>query len=431
MVMLASVLSTPLVTTYIESRVMHKTVCVVGLGYIGLPTALLIANEGINTIGFDVDSTKIHSLEKGKLFFEEHGLSELFASVVAKHSFVPTLNPQSADIYIIAVPTPVAKGTADLKYVFSALEKIRPYFKENALIIVESTVGPRDCVDVIIPAIKKWQKPFLFAHCPERAIPGNTLYEMVHNDRIIGGIDQESQKVTQELYAQFVKGKLHLTDVTTAAACKVMENTYRSTNIALANEFAQLAESVGFSVWEAIELANKHPRVMIHQPGPGVGGHCIPIDPWFFVTSDNANGIIERGLLINEEMPSKVVRAVEKLIIQHALKKPIIGILGYAYKKNVDDARETPAEKIILQLEKNYTTLVHDPFILDTKFVDLAELQEKANILILVTNHDQFSNLDFSTFKKLSFIYDTRNVLSNKNVKNTQTLMYTLGDGKP
>ncbi len=407
---------------------MDKTVTMIGLGYIGLPTALLLADSGLHVRGFDIDANKITKLKQNKLFFEENGLDTVFKSVRKKKTFTATSTLEHSDIYIVAVPTPAKKGSAELKFVLSALDSIEEVFQDNDLIIIESTIAPRDCVDVLIPKIKKWKKQFLFAHCPERAIPGNTLYEMVHNDRIVGGMNAKSNEETTLLYSKFVQGKLFTTDPTTAAACKVMENTYRAVNIALANEFSQIAKKLDFNVWEAIELSNKHPRVAIHQPGPGVGGHCIPIDPWFFIEPESPSmGLIEKSLIINQNMASIIKETIDSLISKNKVLKPQIGLLGYAYKKNVDDSRETPTQNLYDALSKSYSVKINDPFIKNENFIELEKILNSSNIIIVSTDHDMYKKIDFSKHPNISFVYDTRNLFSKTNFKNSKVKLYKLG----
>lgn len=404
-----------------------QNVTILGLGYIGFPTALLLANSGLTVTGFDIDARKIKSLQNGKLFFEENGLQKLFNGVQKKKTFLPTTTLKHSSAYIVAVPTPASKGSADLTYVLSAIDLIEGVFKDGDLIIIESTIAPRDCNDIIIPKIKKWNKIFLFAHCPERAIPGNTLHEMVYNDRIIGGFDQKSREQTKNLYSKFVKGNLFLTDPITAATCKVMENTYRSVNIALANEFALIARDLDFNVWQAIELSNKHPRVNIHQPGPGVGGHCIPIDPWFFIDpKKTSESLIEKSLIVNENMAKVVVNEVISLINNHKIKNPAIGLLGYAYKKNVNDSRETPSQKIIDLLINQYKVKINDDFIKSDEFDDLETILSNSNVIILTTDHDYYKKINFAKYPNIKFVYDTRNLFTKNNISN-KTKLYKLG----
>lgn len=414
-----------------QKKLLGKTICVVGLGYIGLPTALLLADAGNQVLGFDVNKKKIKQLEAGVLPFSEHGLPELFASVQDKHTFTVTANIQAADVYIIAVPTPHTGKSADLQYVVSALSSIKSVFPNHGTIVIESTVGPRDCIDVLEPIVASWNVPFSFAHCPERAIPGNTLHEMVHNERIVGGRTPADTKKVIALYSTFVQGTLHGTTTTVAASCKVMENTYRAVNIALANEFALIAEQLDFNVWEAISLANKHPRVHIHAPGPGVGGHCIPIDPWFFAQSQQeVPSVIKTALSINECMPSHVVQQVEREIELLQLHKPVIGILGLSYKKNVDDTRESPAFPIIKKLQESYSVLVTDPFVIHSQMVSISPLEkvlQTADVVLLITDHDIYKNCTFSNFPNISVVLDTRNMLSKEQFVKFHGTWKTLG----
>lgn len=411
---------------------MKKKVSVLGLGYIGLPTALLLAKGGNQVFGYDVDERKIGILKKGLLPFEEKGLKELFSQVKRIGTFFVTDTLQSADFYIIAVPTPQIHHEADLKYVFSALAKVKKIFKNDQTIVIESTVGPEDCQRKIIPYIKKFTQKFYFASCPERAIPGNTLYEMIHNARIIGGIDKEDCAKVKRLYSTFVKGEIFTTTPTIASTCKVMENSFRDVNIALANEFAQIAEDLGFNVWEAIELANKHLRVKILQPGPGVGGHCIPIDPWFLVAASKNNDLLTISRNINDYMPSHVLKAVKGLIQKNGLKSPKIGILGYAYKKNVDDARETPAKEVIRLLKRKFRVLVNDPYVssVPQQNTGLHKLLTTVDIVVLLTNHDVYRQISFKKYPNILLVYDSHNLFKKGNFRGSQAQHIVLGVGE-
>jgi len=404
-------------------------ISVIGLGYIGLPTSLLLADNGHEVFGVDKNESKIFDLKNNILPFQEKGVEDLYESVIKKESFKSGTTTVESDVYILAVPTPVDQGKVDLSFVYSALESIKPVFRSGDLVILESTVGPRDCKDKIIPQIESWNKDFKFAHCSERAIPGNTIHEMIHNDRVIGGIDDASSELAKAMYLSFVKGNIFVTDPTTAAACKVMENTYRSVNIALANEFSKIAKKIDIDVWEAISLANKHPRVDILQPGPGVGGHCIPVDPYFFI--ENTEGsFIEHSLNVNEQMPNFICSEVEKKITELGVNNPVIGILGYSYKKNVDDIRETPSAKIKKILSEKYKVLVndihHDPE--NNIFISVDELLKEASVVVLATDHDEYGPINFDNFNNIEFVYDTRN-LYRKNTKdgvNSMTKIYSL-----
>lgn len=404
-------------------------ISVVGLGYIGLPTALLLAqNKNFLVSGFDVSKEKISTLEKGKLPFDENGLQALLSKVKKQKNFVASTELQSSDVYLIAVPTPQENGHSDLTYVMKALELIKPVAQKNALIILESTVAPEDC-QTIQKLLKKWPTTVHFAHCPERAIPGNTLYEMVNNTRIIGVGSPQAKKIASEVYSSFVKGQLKYTDPVTAACVKVMENTFRAVNIALANELLKISYDLGINIWEAIELANAHPRVNIHSPGPGVGGHCIPIDPWFFVGPHADAKLIPTALKINDSMPQFVVDLLLKKSKES--KKPIkkVVVLGVAYKKDVDDWRESPAEAIIQNLEKKFEVIVTDPLVKNFthRIHSFEEALKNADAAILVTDHSVYKKADFKPFKKLQFVIDTRNCLK-KNQFSTHTVLETVGN---
>jgi UDP-N-acetyl-D-mannosaminuronic acid dehydrogenase len=292
---------------------------------------------------------------------------------------------EEADVFIIAVPTPLDKEMkmAELKYVRSAADMIYQHLIKDNLVILESTVPPGTCDKLLVPVLEKSGLKvgdFRLAHCPERAIPGNTIYEMVNNDRIIGGIDKKSTELAKSLYSSFVKGNFYLTNTVTAEFVKLMENTFRDINIALANEFAQIAEECGVNVWEAIELANKHPRVNVLKPGPGVGGHCIAIDPWFLTENSTRCRIASLAREINDGMPNHVLQIVKRQV--DCIKDPVITVFGVAYKGGVDDTRETPALKFIKLAEnEGYKVKVHDPlYNIDNRSSRIQRDQSKRNV---------------------------------------------------
>jgi len=408
------------------------TVCVLGLGYIGLPLALLLADNGVKVLGFDVDAQKLARLENNLLTLKERGLEQLFASVQKKGTFSVVQTVPTAESYIIAVPTPQTDRHSDLSYIYKSLEFIHPHYQPGSLIVLESTVGPSDCESKIIPELRKWNVDFKFAHCPERAVPGNTLQEMTRNDRVIGGITRQDAKSAQRLYKKFVTGSISLTTPNQAATVKTMENTYRAVNIALANEFAKIATELHLDVWEAIALANHHPRVAIHRPSVGVGGHCIPVDPWFFVGESKQSQLIEAALLVNQQMPQFVADKVQLLIKQHKIKKPMIGLLGYTYKKNVDDTRETPVEHLIACLESAATILITDPYltmIKGRKLESLDTLLSTVSIVILTTDHNEFSKILFKNYPNIKIVYDTQHLFTPKNFEGSSSYHYVLGKG--
>ena len=390
-------------------------VCVIGLGYIGLPTALLLSEKN-EVIGVDLKKDVVEKINKKQMPFEEPGLDELL-----RHSSVSaSTSPVPADVFIICVPTPFDKEVrmADLKYVKSAAESIVPHLKKGDLVVVESTVSPGACVKVVAPILEKSglkvKKDFLLSHCPERAIPGNTLHEMVHNDRIIGGVDEASTEMTKELYSGFVKGNIFTTDITTAEFVKLMENTYRDINIALANEFAVIAEDAGIDVWEAIALANKHPRVNILKPGPGVGGHCIAVDPWFLTENSTKCKIINTAREINDCMPSHVLHKVKEIV--KGIEKPKITVFGVAYKGNVDDARETPALRFIKLAEKEgYAVSIYDPLVkrFEYELSGLDEAVAGTDCVVIITDHSVFKQYDYGRLLEKA---KNRNVLDTRNI---------------
>ncbi len=418
----------------------RKKICVLGLGYMGLPTASLLATNGYQVIGVDINSRKIESIKKRQIPFNEPGLKELVFKAMDSENLNVQSEMTKADVFIIAVPTPITPAKkADLSYVVSAAEMIAPFLEKDNLVILESTVSPETCTKILIPILNKSGlkvgKDYLLSHCPERAIPGNTMHELVNNDRIIGGINGESKKITKKIYSSFVKGDIYLTDTTTAETIKLMENTFRDINIALANEFAKIAEEIGIDIWEAIDLANKHPRVNILKPGPGVGGHCIAIDPWFLTEHSKNAKIIRTARDINDTMPGHVISLAEKMLKK--IKNPTITILGVAYKPNVDDARETPAKQIIaLARRLGWDIKIHDFHVKESEFPGLATLDEAvkgSDCLILVTNHQKYKNIDYNKIKsqmRRANILDTRSFLNSDELEQIGFNVKVLGKNK-
>jgi nucleotide sugar dehydrogenase len=408
---------------------MNTVITVIGLGYIGLPTALLLASAGNIVQGFDVSESRVNLLQSGKLPFSEPELPELWTNVQNQHTFQATKQILPADIFLIAVPTPQHNYKADLTYVLQALDSVRPVMKPGDTIIVESTIGPIDSRRELLPLIESWGIPFHYAYCPERAIPGKTIQEMVHNIRIVGGRTPQDAESVKQLYSSFVKGEIYCTDPTTAAVCKLMENTYRDVNIALANEFAKLSDELHFDVWEAIRLANFHPRVHLHQPGPGVGGHCIAIDPWYFVGESNQADVIKLARQVNNSMPQYLADQIKKIITAQAMSNPTIGLLGYAYKKNVDDARESPAQSLFSILEKDYSCVVHDPLVKTPipNSVPLDKLLADSSLVVVVTDHDNYKNILFSQYPNIKYIYDARHLISPQQLEGSSAKLITFG----
>jgi UDP-N-acetyl-D-mannosaminuronic acid dehydrogenase len=401
-----------------------KKLCVLGMGYIGLPTALLFANNGIDVIGVDVNERVVNTLKDGKMPFEEEGFQELLDGAYEKKSFKASTEVEDADAFLVAVPTPFDTEfrMADLKYVMSACEMIVPKLKQGNLVIIESTIPPKTCekrVRIILEKSGlKSSQDFYISHCPERAIPGNTLHEMVNNDRVIGGLCDKGTELTRDLYSSFVKGNLYLTNSTTAEMVKLMENTYRDVNIALANELGMLADDYGINIWEAIDIANKHPRVNIHKPGPGVGGHCIAIDPWFLTENANNSSLITLARNINDSMPIHVLKKVKDMV--NGIENPVITVFGVAYKGDIADTRATPALKFIKLAEKEgFIVKIYDPFVkeFDYPILSLDEAVEGSDCIVVLTDHSCFKKMnprEFSEGTTRLNVVDTRNIIDLK-----------------
>lgn len=397
-------------------------ICVLGLGYIGLPTALLLANNGNEVVGVDVNQKIVSTLQQGKMHFEEKGFQELLDSAMQKGAFRTSTQVEDADVFLVAVPTPFDAEfrMADLKYVISACEMIVPHLRKDNLVVIESTIPPRTCEKRVRMILErsgmKASKDFYISHCPERAIPGNTLYEMVYNDRVIGGLDKKATEITRNLYSCFVKGNLYITNSTTAEMIKLMENTYRDVNIALANEFSMLAEDYNIDIWEAIAIANKHPRVNIHRPGPGVGGHCIAIDPWFLTETANNSSLITLARNINDSMPIRILKKVKEVV--NGIEDPVVTVFGVAYKGNVADTRATPALKFIKLAEKEgFTIRIYDPYVKEFEYpvLSLEEAVRGSDCIVVLADHSVFGQMDFNNLSKLARrlnVIDTRNIIN-------------------
>lgn len=400
---------------------------VLGLGYIGLPTAVMFAKHGVQVHGVDVNKQVVEMLNRKELHIEEPGLPEMLAEVIDNGSLTVSTEPQAADAFIISVPTPINEDrTANLDYVRSATEMVLPVIQKGNLVILESTVPPKTIENIMMPVLEKsglkFGEELFISHSPERVLPGKLFEELVSNDRIVGGINEKSSQMTVDLYKHFVKGTIHVTDSTTAEMVKLMENTYRDINIAYANELARIAEKLNFNVWEAIELANCHPRVNIHKPGPGVGGHCIAVDPYFIIEQapDEAK-LINLAREINTTTPMAVVNLAEQSLKE--ISKPTISVFGLAFKGNIDDMRESPAIEIVEMLEeKGYHLKVYDPYVkgeYSHKANSVEEALENSDLLFILTDHNVFKDLDYKKLKTLMRtprVLDTRNLLESLNL---------------
>lgn len=382
-------------------------ICVLGLGYIGLPTASTFAKSGIQVIGVDVNPHVVSSLQNGRVHIHEPGLNELVQDSFQSGKFIVKENPEKADAFIIAVPTPFYDDKkADLRFVRSAAEAIVPFLEKGNLVVLESTSPPLTTRDVVGPILEKSGlkagSDFYLAYTPERVLPGQIIRELHENARVIGGITPESAEVGRDLYASFVKGQIILTDATTAEMVKLMENTYRDVNIAIANEFSRLADRFKIDVWEAISIANLHPRVKILNPGPGVGGHCISVDPWFLVeAAPDITPLIRNARLVNDSQPHFVVSLVKKSLGGSLVGKKI-AVLGLSYKANVDDMRESPAVEIArLLVEEKAEIVSYDPYyqpIMGMQEInpttDLDTALAKADLVLLLVGHESIVDIN-------------------------------------
>ena len=392
----------------------HK-ICILGLGYIGLPTASTFATHGLKVVGVDINPHVIETLRKGEIHIHEIGLRSVVESALSSGNLTVSFEPEEADAFLIAVPTPFHLDRygeyegrryrlADMQAVTAATEAILPHLRKGTLVILESTSPPRTTVDLVQPILEKSGLKagvdFFLCYSPERVLPGQILRELVENARVVGGITPESAEAGCALYATFVRGEIIATDATTAEMVKLMENTTRDVNIAIANEFARLAEKFGVDVWEAISLANRHPRINILNPGPGVGGHCISVDPWFFVeTAPELTPLIYHARQVNDSQPHFVLEKVRQAL--GSLKDKKVAALGLAYKPDVDDLRESPAVEVAhLLQEEGAQVKAWEPFKPDAKLqgihmaTSLTSAIQDADALMLLVKHTQFKNLD-------------------------------------
>lgn len=418
---------------------MKKKICVIGLGYIGLPTSAVFAQAGCEVLGIDVNEKIVNKINEGRIHIEENGLQEVVQNVVESGLLKASTTPQEADVFIIAVPTPIHKDlTANIDYVISATTSILPVLKKGNVVIVESTIPPRTISDHVAPILIEagWdlQNNLFLAHCPERVLPGKILDELVNNTRIVGGYSEQAASKAAEVYKIIVKGEIIETEAITAEMSKLMENTYRDVNIALANELVKISQKLGVNAHNVIELANKHPRVNIHLPGPGVGGHCLAVDPYFIVEKAKEEALmIKLARDINTSMPEYVVNQVNLLVSE--IERPRIAVFGLAYKGNIDDFRESPALEIYEMLKRNkrLEIMVHDPHIepenIGEKMLTFEEAIENTDLILILTDHDEFKTMDLT---KLSLkmrhpvVFDTKNCL--KSDITGDAVIYKLGD---
>lgn len=396
-----------------------KKTCVIGLGYIGLPTASLLATKGYDVLGVDVTESVVETINSGKVHIVEPDLDLLVKSAVNSGKLRASLTPEEADVFIIAVPTPFKEGhQPDLDYVEQATHQISPFIKPGNLVILEST-SPTGTTDDTVAAILRENghdvdNDVFVAHCPERVLPGQILHELVANDRIVGGINETSTRMAADFYREFVKGDILETTAKTAEMAKLTENSFRDVNIAFANEISMICDEHGINPWELIRLANRHPRVNILQPGPGVGGHCIAVDPWFIIArSPDASKLIRSAREVNDYKTDWVLEKVRERASR--FKNPTIACLGLAFKADVDDLRESPALRIARQLKQEDLgeVIACEPNITALEGMDLYSLDDAINtadIILLLVDHKPFRALS-STDLKEKIIIDTRGVI--------------------
>lgn len=383
--------------------------CFMGLGYIGLPTAIIAAKHGVDVVGVDINKNVVETTNKGVLHIIEPGMEQLLQDVIASGNFKAYTEPQECDAYFIVVPTPF-KGDhePDISYVEAATRMVLPFLKPNDLFVIESTspVGTTEKMMSLIYETRPELKDKIFiAYCPERVLPGNVIFELENNDRVIGGVNEASTEKAKEFYQIFVKGNLHPTNSRTAEMCKLTENSSRDVQIAFANELSIICDKAGINVWELIDLANKHPRVNILRPGCGVGGHCIAVDP-YFITADypKESKIISTAREINNYKALWCAEKVKNCMLEFELKnnrKPKVAMMGLAFKPNIDDLRESPAKSIttnVIQVCNNPDIMVVEPNVKENnlfKLTDYKVAYDTADIVVFLVNHREFAELNY------------------------------------
>lgn len=381
--------------------------CFIGLGYIGLPTAIIAAGKGVDVLGVDINPEVVDATSRGQLHFIEPGMPEMLSDAVKSDKLRASIRPEPADVFIIVVPTPFKKGhQPDISFVEAATRSVLPYLCPGNLFIIESTspVGTTEAMsDIIFKARPELKDKIYVAYCPERVLPGNVVHELVNNDRVIGGIDEESARKASEFYSLFVDGNLHLTDARTAEMCKLTENSSRDVQIAFANELSLICDAAGIDVWKLISLANRHPRVNILRPGCGVGGHCIAVDPYFLTSAfPNESKLIATARRVNDGKALWCIEKIKNAVLHFRLEKgysPVVALMGLAFKPDIDDLRESPAMKIasaVLQDCEGASLLISEPNISsheDFILTDYKEAYEEADIVVFLTAHSVFRSL--------------------------------------
>lgn len=396
----------------------------IGLGYIGLPTSIMFAKHGVDVLGVDIKQEAVDMLNGGQIHIEEPGLQEALEEVLESGKFKASTVAEEADAYIIAVPTPNNNDehkSADISIVMAGVESIVPLLKKGDTVIVESTIAPRTMDDHVAPYLEeqgfKIGEDIYLVHCPERVLPGQIMHELIHNNRIVGGMTPACVEAGKKVYGAFVKGEMIETNAKTAEMSKLMENTYRDVNIALANELAMICNRLDINVHEVIEMANKHPRVNLHTPGPGVGGHCLAVDPYFIIAeAPEQSPLIQLSRSINVSMPEYVVNITKEILSKLGGNK--VTVFGLTYKGDVDDIRESPAFDIyeLLRQQDGFEVNAYDPHVkMDFVEKDMTEAVTDSSLVLVLSDHSEFKTLtdaEFSTMKD-KVIFDTKNVVPN------------------
>lgn len=416
-------------------------ICVLGLGYIGLPTAALFASNGLQVLGVDIDRTILDKLNSGEVHIEEPELKHMIKKAVSEGHLQFADQPQAADVFIITVPTPCTEAqTCDLGFVIQAVKDVIPVLKPGNMVILESTVPPRSCDDYIQPLLEEagFQvgSDLCLVHCPERVLPGKIIEELVINDRIIGGCNARCSQAAADLYRQVVTGEIFLTDMKTAEMTKLVENTFRDVNIALVNELALICEQLELNVLEVIKLANKHPRVELLQPGPGVGGHCLAVDPYFIVEKAPFQArLIALAREVNSSMPDYIAHRVTELL--DGINSARVAVFGLTYKGNINDLRESPALEIIkILLNQGFIITIFDPHAaaiqpaIDGMHADAAAAVRGADMILILCDHQEFKSLDYNVLAKemrTPLIFDTKHIIKSDNFSCSEISLYTMG----
>ena len=381
----------------------NNKVCVIGLGYIGLPTSAILAQSGYFVTGVDILESVVNTINDGKIHIIEPGLEDVVNKAVSEKKLVASLTPVNADVFIIAVPTPFKENhEPNIEYVLNATNSIAPFVKKGNIIILEST-SPVGTTEKVFAELQKHgfsNNDLFIAYCPERVLPGKVMYELIENDRVVGGLNDFSTQIVKDFYKTFVNGAVLTTDARTAEMCKLVENSYRDVNIAFANELSIICDNIEVDVWELIRLANRHPRVNILNPGAGVGGHCIAVDPWFIVSQNpNDSRIIKQARLTNDYKSDWVIQNIDKSINDFSFlykRNPIVACLGLSFKPNIDDLRESPAVNIVKSLINKRADIIFyivEPHLSNSNQFDLVDFNhaiDKADIIVYLVKHDIF-----------------------------------------